>query len=115
MNKMKMTKILRTTGTFALHTGRKYGPAALLMLAAVCARAASDATADVNDMWIQEIQPLVKTILNVAIGIAVAWVAIMFFMGKKTALTIGGFVLLGAIIFRLFPKILGALMGIETT
>jgi Zn-dependent membrane protease YugP len=111
--KKKVTRKLRAAGNFALRTGRKYGPAALLMLAAVGARAAGDASGEVEDMWTQEIKPLVSKILNVAIGISVAWVAIMFFMGKKTALTIGGFVLLGAVIFRLFPQILGALMGIE--
>jgi hypothetical protein len=114
-NKMKMAKKIRTTGIFAARLARKYGPTALLMFATVYARAADAASADVDEMWTSEIKPLVDTILNVAIGIAVAWVAIMFFMGKKTALTIGGFVLLVAMIFRLFPKILASLMGISTT
>lgn len=113
-NKTKTTKALHAAAASALRTGRKYGPTALLMLATVGVRAA-DASTDVDKMWEQELEPLLKKILNVAIGISVGWVAIMFFMGKKTALTIGGFVLLGAVIFRLFPSILGALMNIETT
>jgi hypothetical protein len=109
----KTTKILRAAGAvgaFALRATRKYGPAALLMLAAVGARA--DATGEVDSMW-QELEPLINKVLSVAIVIAVAWVAVMFFMGKKTALTIGGFVLLGAVIFRIFPGIIKALMQIE--
>jgi hypothetical protein len=112
-NKLKTTNILRAAGRFALRTGRKYGPTALLMLATLYARAQESSSAEVDDMWKTELKPLLDKILNVAIGISVGWVAVMFFMGKKTALTIGGFVLLGAVIFRIFPKILGSLMGIE--
>lgn len=108
----KTPKALRAASASALHAGRKYAPTALLMLIALSVRAA-DASGEVDDMWTSELEPLLNKILNVAIGISVGWVAIMFFMGKKTALTIGGFVLLGAVIFRLFPTILGALMGLE--
>jgi hypothetical protein len=108
--KMKATKNFRAAGAFALRAARRYGPTALLMLAAVGARA--DATGEVDSMW-AELEPLINKVLSVAIVIAVAWVAIMFFMGKKTALTIGGFVLLGAVIFRIFPGIIKSLMNIE--
>ena len=72
----------------------------------------SDAAQTISELHQNEILPLINTILTVVIVIAVAWCVVMFFMGKKQALTVGGFILLGAIIFKVFPKIIQSIMGI---
>jgi len=101
--KHKFTKLLRSAGKNLL-------PAAVLVLAATAVQA-QEAVQDIQSLHEDQIKPIVNTILTVVIFIAVAWVAAMFMMGKKQAATIGGFILAGALIFRLFPKILASIMG----
>jgi uncharacterized membrane protein YgdD (TMEM256/DUF423 family) len=104
-----MKQQLRKTGAKVATLAKKYAPTALFMLVAVGARAA--AGDDAQTMFEEEIMPLINTVLNIAITIATLWCAITFFTGKKTAFNIGGFILLGAVIFRLLPGILEAIVA----
>lgn len=103
-----MKQKIKKAGVKVATLAKKYAPTALCMLVVAGARAAGTAD-EVDDLWEEEIFPLVKTVLNIAIVIATLWCAITFFTGKKTAFNIGGFILLGAVLFRLFPKILESL------
>jgi hypothetical protein len=107
-----MRQNLKQKGVKAATLAKKYAPAALCMLVSIGARAAGSAD-EAQTMWEEEILPLVKTVLNIAIVIATLWCAITFFTGKKTAFNIGGFILLGAVIFRLLPGILKAITQTE--
>jgi hypothetical protein len=107
-----MKQKLKQTGVKAATLAKKYAPAALCMLVSIAARAAETAD-EAETLWEEEVLPLVKTVLNIAIVIATLWCAITFFTGKKTAFNIGGFILLGAVVFRLLPNILKAITGTD--
>jgi len=107
-----MKKKFEEIGHSAVALGKKYAPTVLLMLLVFTARAA-DAADEIGNVWKDEIQPILNIVTGVAAFAATIWCGIMFFTGKKTALTIGGYVLLGAVVIRVLPRIISAVSGID--
>ncbi|MDR1226570.1 MAG: hypothetical protein LBK47_06690 [Prevotellaceae bacterium] len=107
-----MKQQLKKRGSALLALGRKYLPSLLLFLLATAAHAAEGAD-EISDVWADEIRPIINIILGIAIVLGVVWFAIMLVMGKKTAMQIGGYILLGALVLRVLPTIVEKISGLD--
>jgi hypothetical protein len=72
--------------------------------------AQSDAANEIKSLWTDQIQPIVDVVLMIAVGIAGLWLLIQFFTGKKEALKQLGYVIGGAIVFRVLSGIVGGIV-----
>jgi len=71
----------------------------------------ADVGDDLQQLFDQEIKPILNVSLGIAVGLAAVWAGIQFFMGKREALKTFGYVLLGALVVRFLPQIVLAFMG----
>jgi hypothetical protein len=71
---------------------------------------AQDAATEIKTLWEDQIQPIVDVVLMIAVGIAGLWLLIQFFQGKKEALKQLGYVVGGAVVFRVLSGIVGGIV-----
>jgi hypothetical protein len=107
-----MKQKLKKISASALALGKKYALTALFMLVVMAARA-QDGSQEITNVWKDEIQPIVNTVLTIAFFLGLVWFVIALAMGKKTAMQIGGYIMLGAFAFRVLPSILEAITGLD--
>lgn len=107
-----MKQKLKKISTPVLALGKKYALTALLMLLVTAAHAQGGAD-EISNVWKDEIQPIVNTVLTIAFFLGLVWFVIALAMGKKTAMQIGGYIMLGAFVFRVLPSILEAITGLD--
>jgi hypothetical protein len=70
----------------------------------------SDAANEIKTLWTDQIQPIIDVVLMIAVGIAALWLLIQFFTGKKEALKQLGYVIGGAVVFRVLSGIVGGIV-----
>jgi hypothetical protein len=71
---------------------------------------AQDAAGEIKSLWEDQIQPILDVVLMIAVGIAGVWLLVLFFQGKKEALKQLGYVVGGAIVFRVLAGIVGGIV-----
>jgi hypothetical protein len=107
-----MKQKIENFGASALMLGKKYAPTVLLLLLSIAVRA-QDGAEEITNVWKDEIQPIVNTVLTIAFFLGLVWFVIALSMGKKQAMQIGGYIMLGAFVFRVLPSILEAITGLD--
>jgi len=71
----------------------------------------ADVGDDLQQLYDQEIKPILNVVVSVVVAVAAVWAGIQFFMGKREALKTFGYILLGALVIRFLPEIVLAFMG----
>ncbi|MDR0572361.1 MAG: hypothetical protein LBG48_05930 [Rickettsiales bacterium] len=69
-----------------------------------------DAANEIKSLWNDQIQPIINVLLMIAVGIAALWLLFQFFSGKKEALKQLGYVIGGAVVFRVLSGIVGGIV-----
>ncbi|MDR1628467.1 MAG: hypothetical protein LBR79_06840 [Oscillospiraceae bacterium] len=82
-----------------------------MLLTITTAVMAQDASEEIKSLWTGQIQPIIDVVLMVAVGIAGLWLLIQFFQGKKEALKQLGYVIGGAVVFRVISGIVGGIVN----
>lgn len=73
--------------------------------------AQSDAASEINDLWKDQINPILNAVLGIAVAIAAVVVGIQFFQGKKEALKQLGYVIAGAVVVKVLTNIIAGILS----
>ncbi|MDR0619835.1 MAG: hypothetical protein LBG17_08065 [Bacteroidales bacterium] len=91
---------------------RKFFVLVSMLLITTSVLIAQGAAADeIRSLWDDQIEPIINVVLMIAVGVAGLWLLIQFFQGKKEALKQLGYVIGGAVVFRVLAGIVGGIVG----
>jgi hypothetical protein len=74
---------------------------------------AQDAAEEINELWEEQINPILNAVLGIAVGIAAVWCGIQFFQGKKEALKTLGYIIPGAVVIKVLATLVKSIIGTD--